>query len=87
MTPTREQIEAARAWLEAELLPALRQRDPYTAKQLSALLAATTPPTDEELREEAAHWAGVGGHGASGRAARAGYIAGARREGRQKADV
>lgn len=43
--------------------------------------AAVAEPTDEELAEEARTWAGVEGHGASGRAARAGYKAGARREG------
>lgn len=81
--PTREQIEVARG-VAARIVDAncVAVASPTEVKEAFAtLLAATAEPTEEELREEAGRWAGIEGHGASGRAARAGYIAGAGREG------
>lgn len=78
--PTREQIEQARALVlrldaEASHLPD-SMRD-----ALRTLLAATAPPTDEELAQEATRCPRREGSADWASTFLEGYIAGARREG------
>lgn len=52
MTPTREQLEAARAYLARMAQASAFSRE--TADAIEVVLAATAPPTDGKLAEEAA---------------------------------
>lgn len=81
MTPTREQIEAARAKLKRLADASCFSRE--TADAIYDLLAATADPTEEELEAEAEAWyesASVAPNVQPWDA----YIAGARREGRNR---
>lgn len=87
MTPTKEQVEEARAWLAENWGIAPNPRDitdegaERTVEMITILLAATDEPTDEELAREAAAYAPP--NAACTSAMRRAYIAGARREGRK----
>jgi hypothetical protein len=86
--PTKEQIEAAVERV-AEIVGLFDEREftgitinVHDVEALRILLAATAPPTDEELREEAAEFLRRKGLRYQPGDVRL-YIAGARREGRQ----
>jgi hypothetical protein len=90
MTPTRQQLEAARHLVDI-VRDAARSGHALKLSTLEqeafdVLLAATAPPSEEELAEEAARlWPDDNSRQAKRVAAResrrAAYIAGARREG------
>lgn len=82
MKPTREQVEATRAWIANANLDNLNAT---FAGHVRVLLAATVQPTDEELEAEAERLANERKHMTPTRirAFVPAYIAGACREGRK----